>query len=749
MLIAGLIYLGSEVRGAEPPKPPYEHPRLFARAEDIPKLKKRFHSPQMKSVREALLRQAEAVSQGRRSNGQPNTAARQAYEAKAFLHLVNDDGNAGPHAVRMVLEYFGSLTATYDQYGLFVSRDMNRSILGAAMVYDWCYPLFAPEQRRELIAQVIRVAKNTEYGWPPRGARFVSGHYGEEKHPYMLAFGIAAYDEDPSIYDLMADHLYNSFAPVRDFFYPAHKHHQGSAYGMGRFQNEIFTTFLMTRMGAERPYIDDQGQVYHYWTYLRRPDGYFLKEGDDYAIRGGPNQYRGFLGAVIAANEYQDPYLQDEILRYYSVEDAALMMVIQDESLKPQPVESLPLTCYFGSPIGTMIARSGWEIKGGPRAGTAIAKMHVGEYMFKNHDHLHAGHFSLYYKGPLAIDSGAYAESAEGPVYGGDHFYNYFQRTIAHNCMLIHDPGEPKVHDVQNGGQFWPDRGEFRDFQEIMASGPQAQALAHDFGPNPSVPDYSYLKGDVANAYKAPGGYPPKVSEVKRAFVFLNLHDVRHPAALVVFDRVTSTNPAFEKIWLLHCEQEPDTADGVITIRRTEGRQDYHGKLINHILLPEKGNRTLAKIGGPGKEFWSGGRNWPLKNPQDIERFEAGRWRLELSPKNKAATDLFLNVMQVMDSDEPSVLAVSKIESEQTVGCTIADRVVLFSKSGGRLGGTVGFTVDASHATMNYLVTDLQVGLWTVTGPQAVREVTATNDGGCAYFRGPPGTYRLVYRGRS
>ncbi|MFC1712343.1 heparin/heparin-sulfate lyase HepB [Candidatus Poribacteria bacterium] len=747
--LMGVLYFFCMAEAITPPKPPDEHPRLLLRSSDIPEIKTRYDSSEMSDLREKLLEQANATSDGHLPDGKPENVwsdvKRRAFEAKAFLYVIQGDVDSGKQAVEMALAYLGSAETTYKEDGLFVSRGMNRAILGASIVYDWCYPLFTPEQRLELIKQIVRVAGNTEYGWPVENGRFVTGHYGEEKNPYMLAAGIAAYDEDPSIYNAMIDHLYNGFVPTRNFFYPGHRHHQGSAYGVDRFGHEAVASLLITRMGFPNPCIADQGKVPYFYMYNRRPDGLFMVEGDDYARGSGPDWFSPAELLHIAANMYQDPYVQDEAWRYGTrVGDAALRILIQDETLARKPVSSLPLTKYFGSPFGAMIARTGWDIQGGKNAGAAVVRMHVKEYMFANHDHLDAGHFSLYYKGALAMDSGIY----QGTIgqYGSDHFRNYYQRSVAHNTLLILDPDEPKPLlwrrecESRDGGQFWPDgnRSEFDSVEHLLSCGRRADILAHEFGPDPITPDYSYLKGDMAESYKAPDPYPAKVSEVKRSFVFLNLKNSDHPAALVVYDRVTARDASFKKSWLLHSISEPAISDNITIITRTE--DGYNGKLVNHTLLPETHN--IVKIGGPGREFWADGKNYP-NLPRKGGSYEPGAWRIELSPRNPATTDHFLNVMQVMDAvGGPEPLTISRIETDHFVGIKIADRVVLFSKSGERIHGSLSFTAPDSQGELKYLVTDLKAGKWQVTGPSE-HSLEATDDGGAIYFQGAGGTYTL------
>lgn len=55
------------------------------------------------------------------------------------------------------------------------------------------------------------------------------------------------------------------------------------------------------------------------------------------------------------------------------------------------------------------------------------------------------------------------------------------------------------------------------------------------------APDYSYLKGDITQAYTR------KVKEAKRSFVFLNLKSETVPAALIVYDKVSASSPDFRK----------------------------------------------------------------------------------------------------------------------------------------------------------------------------------------------------------
>jgi heparin/heparan-sulfate lyase len=724
---------------------------------DIPSLRKRYNSPVMADVKARLLEQAHATDDGHLPKGRPENVwldpRRLAFEARALLYLVEGDEAAGRSALHMALDYLSSMVTDFkaeDDY--FLSLGIHRAIFGAAMVYDWCYPLLTPEQKRDFITQVKRVAERSEGGWPPMDVKYVTGHVVEMKPVAMLAAGIAFYDEDTAIYDLVANHLYNGLTPARNFFYPGHKHSQGSAYGPARFDYEVTTSFIVTRMGLENPCVPDQGKVPYYFLYSRRPDGLFIVEGDDYA-GAGPGWYDGGDLLHMLSAMYADPYVEDEALRYASnVDDATLRMIVRDETRTAKPVSELPLTYYFPSPAGEMIARTGWDISGGKQAPAAIATMNIGEYLAGNHQHLDAGNFTVYYKGPLAIDSGIYIGTQGG--YGCEHFRNYYQRTVAHNSLLILDPDEPTplawnqetrgwVPTARDGGEFWlAGRAEEpKTIQEVIAHGHRGRVLAHAFGPDPLAPDYSYIAGDITQAYLAPPPYPAKVSQVARSFVFLNLKSAQHPAALVVFDRITSTKPEFHKSWLLHSIDEPVVRDGAVSIEQT--RDGYNGKLVNHTLWPPAENRQITTVGGPGREFWVDGRNYPQSYDRPYDH-DPGAWRVEVSPKEPAATDLLLNIMQVMDArGGPEPLVPRLLDQGEMVGAAIADRVVFFGKTGARLVGPVSLQLPDTAGDWGCMVADLSPGHWSVEGP-ARFALEVTDEGACLYFRGPAGKYALT-----
>ncbi|HUU28929.1 MAG TPA: heparin/heparin-sulfate lyase HepB [archaeon] len=607
--------------GVSVPVPPDERPRLFLRSSDIGDLKKRIEHPVLKHTWENL-----------QELGKMN--AHYGMTVDALRYLLTGDRETGRKAVKAALDTLK--VARWEERG-DVSRDIGRVMWAAAVVYDWCYDLLKPDEKEELVVQFIRLAEMFETGYPIRQSGSLTGHLGEWMVMRdLLSAGIAVYIEYPEMYKEAAGKFFRDFLPARNWFYPGHAYHQGIAYSDTRFGSEMYPLWIFDCLGAGNVYHPSQQFVPYHWIYMRRPDSKMMTSGDDFI-------WTPKLSSLLCASYYGDSYiladyLKDEwpfeILKHATHPmDQLFVLLWRDPDLKPADISELPLTRYMGFPYGWMVARTGW----GPES--VIAEMKVNVYNFLNHQHQDAGAFQIYYKGPLAVDSGIY-EGTDGG-YLGPHNVNYYKRTIAHNSLLVYDPDEKfitrgfcNVKKANDGGQrlpnLWVSAGLLDDF--LAKDYKTGEVLGHWLGPDRKAPDFSYLKGDITEAYIA------KVRQVKRSFVFLNLAGSPAPAALAVFDRVVSSNPGFKKYWLLHSMEEPMIEGNTARISLTQ--RGWSGRLVNSTLIPSEGNYTLEKVGGPGKEFWVFGENFasgvhPGRNPDD---YELGSWRIELSPKKSAET---------------------------------------------------------------------------------------------------------------
>ncbi len=735
-----------EGKGLDIPLPPDEHPRVFFRKTDIPLLKSKMNHPLLKECRDKVYESASYATDGTliRENVKHNLDIRvlDAIEARAFLYALTGDKTKGNEAVDFVFNLNNSLIIDHGKQD--VCRDIGRVILTTAIVYDWCYELIRENEKKSLIAVMESLATDMEIKWPRLVQNSVTGHGVEAQVARdMLCCGIAVYDEKPDIYIRAAGRIFAEFIPAQNFNYLSGHHHQGNAYGPSRFVWEIYTTLIYDRMGY--PNITDklQGKIPYYWLYTRRPDGQLLRDGDSFSEQSRTfGRYWFFPAILCTASYYKDPLLMGEAVKERLIGMMPLFDILLVDPDVPidQNLSVLSLTKYFSTPYGGMVARTSWDE--GMEANTVVAEMKVVEYNFVNHQHLDAGSFQIYYKGPLAVPSGIYQGATGG--YGSDHFNNYYQRTIAHNCMLVYDPGEKMMRGsrelANDGGQRHPANArEPATLDAVLNNGYRVgDVLAHGFGPDMLKPGYSYLKGDITKAYT------DKVKSHKRSFVFLNLNDERIPAALIVYDHITSSNKDFKKTWLLHSVQEPVFKGNVFEVIRNE--KGYDGRLVNTTLLPLSDNLIMNKIGGEGNEYSVNGINYPQYFSSENNSGDNVIWRTEISPKRASEADVFLNVMQVMSNiGNIHSLPVERLETTQLVGAKLGNRIVLFSKNSDTENQTIEFKIEGKE-TCKVLITDLAKGDWTISSSDKKYNDTntVTDNNNLIYFEASAGSFTIT-----
>lgn len=750
----------AEMDGVTVPLPPKEHPRVFVRSWEIPALKERMaHEAGRKIIsklKKASVPRTPQEDAAEKDRGFRYYAKMRGLTSKVQLqaleYLVNGDEAQAREAIVSMLD-------TLKKTNFGIKNDLSRAsgsmLLVGGMIYDWCYDLFTPEERQAYVNEFVRICHTMECHYPPKRTEPIAGHSSEWMILRdLLSCGIAIYDEYPDMYHHVITMLYQDYIPVRNYTYRGHNYHQGSSYFNVRFTNDLNSLWILDKMGAGAIYDPAQQYVLYDMIYRRRPDGQVMPAGDcNPAPRKRPQSFS--QPAMLAASYYHDPYIAYEYERKPDTEPHMLMLELlwRDFDLKGKEPSDLPLTRFSGTPYGWMIARTGWG------KNSVVAEMKVNEQFYGNHQHMDGGAFQIYYKGPLAIDSGSYQGSSGG--YNSPHNKNYFKRTIAHNSLLVYDPsekfacwnyggGDKTEFATNDGGQRMPgDRWDTcRSFENLLSEAyTVGKTLAHGYGPDAHAPEYSYLKGDITKAYTS------KVEDVRRSFVFLNLEPKGNadlnpegaatdiPAVMIVYDHVVSADPSFKKYWLLHSIEEPQTGTQEFTVMRTKDGDT--GKLHCSVLLPEA---DVTKVGGPGKEFWVFGENYPnaaTTRPDPCN--ERGEWRVEVTPKTAVAEDCFLNVIQVMDNTV-TPLPVQKIDGEKVVGAAVGGRTVIFSRDGKALSEEFSFELPkAAGKKVKVLVTDLSAGKWTViNGKKIMEQVDVDPESGSLYFTAAPGKYTLT-----
>ena len=745
---------------APPVTPPVnQHPRVLFTPEDIPTIRANLtHSENIDAYMEFLeLKNTEydGILRASKTNNY-DAHGLAVIEAKAFDYIINRDSTdvtiadtaeaSGKAAISAIINYIKTLV-TLDG---FFDRESMHTIFVAGEVYDWCHDLLSEAQKETIVARCQLIAREySEGGFPPGGySNNIADHSDEAVlNRDWIAFGIATYDEYPEIYNYVAGRYFEKFVPARNYFYRAGAFYQGTSYGGWRFMCNLYAQLLLSNMSKtdEVEYIlcEETGTIPYQWIYMRRPDGELLRQADDSEDRSGIVE-DWYVGSnkifVLSSNFYKDGVLKGEYLKNkgfkegHSYMSAVQILAINDPSIQTQKVEELPLTKTIESPIGGMIARTGWSM--GVDSPDVLAYMKIGEVNTGNHEHDDAGNFQIYYKGILASESGAYLS------YSSAHNVNYNQSSIAHNTLAITST-ENKL-----GKQYDP--GSLQSMLSSYTSGQRTtgEVTGQEYGPDLYKPEYTYIAGDIAKAYD------DNVQEAVRSMLFLPLDlnsdgtsaDEKYPAAFVVFDRITTTEAGSKKTFMLHMQSEPSVDGNVTVITNTE--EDYNGMLTNQTLLPS--NVDITMIGGEGKEFMVGDTNY--NHGVNNIFLEDGWGRVEISTTAATGnqTDYFLNVMYVNDADLEAALEKAElIETSRVVGTKIFNRVAVFNKEKARTSEEITFEIPADTEVSLYKVNvaGLEAGKWTIqTGSGSLTEI-ATKEGGMVYFDAPAGACTLTRTG--
>jgi len=329
--------------------------------------------------------------------------------------------------------------------------------------------------------------------------------------------------------------------------------------------------------------------------------------------------------------------------------------------LSPFWAESLPHARHFEA-MGQIFMRSG------TRPGDTYCLFTCGG-LLRQHRHFDALNFVIYHRGFLALDSGTrYLEFDNG-----EHLANYYAQTVAHNCVVIHQPGEPPA-------RYWGGTVEGNHGAQHKQLGSVVKAFETN-------DDFVYVAGDATACYQhgvvKREGQPDlgeKCSLATRQLLFLM------PSHFVVFDRVTTTDPAYRKDWLLHTAHEPVIVDKTIRADHNEGR------MFCSTLLPA--DAVLTPVGGPGKEFYAAGKNWSIvdRGLKPENRAMMGQWRVEVTPGEPRADDVFLHVVQVGDQRLEAMDRVELIQADGACGARLTigrETWEVTFNTAGELGGHV------------------------------------------------------------
>lgn len=639
IMCAAALLVGGRVCG-DAPEPTIRtgHPRLFVTPDDLPRLTR-----QTAAYPDEWARMLDA---GLWTSDDAGYGSARALTTAALVYLITND----ERYLRNALVNAETICRNH-RFNQYASPE---AVFALALAYDWCYHGLSPAQREEIQQAILRIADYCrDELW--RHSDFCN-HFALEKVWPDVFTALALYGDlpDPRVEQYLklgSQYLRAHLLPAANLMagttggqfegygYDSWGYMRPLAYVLEAWRTatgeDLFPSCTATANNA-------------LWNiYGRRPFDGKQEHFDDAGLEQAWSDGNETHFAYLIARRHRDgraQWLGDQIERRYNA-NLWPVLLWRDPEIPAVPPSDLPTARLFDS-LGWVLMRSSWE----PDA--TFASFQCGPFL-AGHQHLDNNSFTIHKRALLAIDPGV---NAYGEGQRTDYRTNYYSRTIAHNTITVYDPhetfpGGPWAGDddspaANDGGQI-----RMRAAERVDEVTPDSRFFVGRIAAYRHGDLYTYAVGDATRSYSA-----SKLRLFRRHFLYLP------PDLFVIFDQVEAVDPSFRKTWLLHCVDEPLVNGSISTVVNGPGR------LTVRTVLPRDAEITV--VGGPGRECWVDGRNWPPIE-KEWER-DAGAWRLEVSPARPAAQDLFLHVLQTDGADIALPAAVSLIEQGGRVGVRVS-----------------------------------------------------------------------------
>ncbi|MGQ9589845.1 MAG: fibronectin type III domain-containing protein [Planctomycetota bacterium] len=630
-------------------------PRLFFTAEDLPEIRARTKAGGAHAALwSALSGWASARLEMPVEEISKSVHLREHARAFAFAGLVGNSTALRKKAIELA----SYLVRTWP------GENERNTAESLAVVYDWLHGFLSADERKAIAGALARSCKSLAGSISER--EFVTGmSHGDNKSLFLAA--LALYGDDPRaegyLARAVANYRYGFLATWRRFADLCGGSSKGwwySTYALP-FELEFFSAWKSATgqdlFETERTWLEN---VLAWFLFGLCGDGTFFREGDVYT---GALSFENRHFGELVAKEYRNPQAQwfaDRERERNGVwsPHAFFDILWHDPSVAPLPPVGA-LSRWFRD-AGVVICRDSW----GPES--TVAKFRSAEAYTLGHAHLDNCSFNLYYKAPLALDTGLYDE------YASEHYHNYYSRTIAHNSLLVCDPSEVfrkwgKAY-ANDGGQRWLVPGvdavaEVPGRAEDTVARDRGFRLGGIFRYEDELL-YTYAVGDGGPSYS-----PAKLDKFHRHFLFLRKVLGRKQPVVVIFDDVAATKAEFRKVYLLHTAEKP-AVDGLLVSAAAKD-----AALHQWTVFPE--DAEISLVGGRGKEFFVNGVNYPPSRTARATE-EPGAWRVEVSPAGKRKSDRFLHVLFPADAGEPAPPRPEAIAAGDLCGVVVGEWIALF-----------------------------------------------------------------------
>jgi MYXO-CTERM domain-containing protein len=579
-----------------------------------------------------------------------------------------------------------------------ISRN-GRSMAQLAVVRDWCDAALDAGEKQGLDDRIALWAAWYQTHYPPGDV------FHDDMANVWSTLALAGLSLKGTSHDGEADAiLAQAEAQWKGVILPAHAHlgdwwHEGMTYSVVVLGSTAWALNAWSTATDDDMVKANAGLLegyFRFYSYALRPDDNFVYFGD---TSSNKQSIQLFHRPIVDSLNYllKSPagtglsmYLRDHSMPYYDYSGAdGMFIALQYDApgeAQAEPIESLPPAEWLSRGANDIaVMRSGWG------KDDTYLWVSCGDY-FGAHQHDEAGAFQLFRHAILSGSSGTYDN------FDSDHWANYYSQHSVHaNTLAIYAPGELfPTSKTLSGGPNVNDGG-----QRVLRRSKEGNAY-----PSPDLAAYlqnkssgafyetgdlkvfekaechGYVACDVTAAYDSTlvttNDNPAKVKEVTRQFVFLP------PDLLVIFDRIESTDPSFEKRFLLHMPAAPTVTGSDFTV--TNGA----GKLAGKALLPA--GATIRVVENYTVE--------DVPHPPSFADPESGGTRLEIVPAAPGARDHYLVVLQATDAANTSPPDATVTEDAASATVTIShggsEYKLSFDKSGDLAGHLTASLADGT-----------------------------------------------------
>lgn len=570
-------------------------------------------------------------------------------------------------------------TTNFSTMPWYPKEDLLRKLSATGdLLLDWCYDEF-PATLRDSLAQSIYALTSefmNTYIYSSEGNSYVASHnvwnniYCNQNALVLYqasGLSLAQLDTVNQWYEDVYDKFTNGFIPCWTYYRDDDGGwNWGAAYSMWSLTDQ-FQLFENMRIGTNKNYYTDlpwvQNSINQY-IYFIQPNEKCIHLGD------GEMSMAGDRVIYLHARVYNDPRSL-WMAQYYSqpmftgnTMDKFSKLLYKDFNI---PIVTQPNSAlnWWSDKVGLSVSRSSWN------SDATMLTYFDAPSKKSAHEHRENNSFTIFKNKPLLIESGYY------DTYGGSHYENYYQRTIAHNSICVYDStdnyscfGNPASND---GGQI--ESLPLENYNDILLPQNQrGQWIQYATGTN-----YAYNVSDAQLSYDT-----AKLDFFRRKLLYLS------PNKVIVLDYVHLNNITSNQRdikWVGHFVNQPSINSSVIStsvpnhIETFNGNDCFasngNGNIAMRTLLPD--STTTTRIGGSGYEYWVDGVNYPPSILPDTNFYTPGSWRVEIRPHTITDTVIYLHTIAIGDNLNPAVAGGIKLQNNISIGTDWSDTLYFFS----------------------------------------------------------------------